>query len=666
MVLATATKASADSKVGIGLKADDGGNVVISSLAENGLFAGSDLRVGMRVTGINGKPCRGMAKEEAIRLIRESPGQVSISATEMEQEKKKTIVDPVVQPVTTAVAAAAAVPAAIVEKMRRRPSMKRTPSKKPLSMITAAVSKETKESKVGIGIKEGNVISSIASGGLFEETALMVGMRIVSVNNTSCDDLSKEETIALFRDAEGVITVLATTQPPEAASSAASGAAASRNEAAVTGSTRRLEGAPSAPGTAVKMLTATGVKETPSSMIGITVEEDEKDGILVSHLADWTIFAGTDLKVGQRIISVNNKACKGLYPNEAFLLFQQADRFVTVLATEEVKMEQPPPTEQEEKVILVPPPAPLLENLYPTPGVYTTIARKSYGPMGVGFRWGGKFGDPVTITKMSETSPLAKSVAEVGQVVLAISGQPVLGAKEAASIIGSAKPNELMNFTTCDGIKESVCKMVAGGTSVDNPGVVFNETRDGTLVQVSRVFKSGPFADTSLQEGDIVLAVNGVAVSRPEEADRLLELSAGDPFATIYCVDIHKFRQGILDEMLAYNPDLSKKVALEAKGYNEFELRSVEGGANNKKYKLCFDMETQYLADPDSCQHLVDPKQGECLGQHAETTVRFLSRYVLILLPLSLLILQENSIRASTKRASIPSWTSLPRASKRE
>jgi hypothetical protein len=80
LITAKVHKASADSKVGIGLRAV-GSNVYISSIVDGGIFARTSLKTGQRVLSINNQDCQGMSTSEAVALIRSAPGAVTIVAT---------------------------------------------------------------------------------------------------------------------------------------------------------------------------------------------------------------------------------------------------------------------------------------------------------------------------------------------------------------------------------------------------------------------------------------------------------------------------------------------------------------------------------------------------------------------------------------------------------
>ena len=162
LITSTATKDSVDAKVGVGLIAVKGCNIV-NSISPTSIFQGTDLRIGHRLVSVNKTSCRGMNKTDAIKLFEEAEGTVQIMSEEV-------------------------------------------------GLLSVKVTKKSKNDKVGIGLKEegGNVvISSIYDTGLFAKTDLTEECHLLAVNDQSVAGMSRGEAIALFQDADGDITVLA-------------------------------------------------------------------------------------------------------------------------------------------------------------------------------------------------------------------------------------------------------------------------------------------------------------------------------------------------------------------------------------------------------------------------------------------------------------------------
>jgi len=116
-------------------------------------------------------------------------------------------------------------------------------------------------------------------------------------------------------------------------------------------------------------------------------------------------------------------------------------------------------------------------------------------------------------------------------------------------------------------------------------------------VQIARVFPHGPFAGTALHQGDIVLAVNGVPVSTPEQAERLLRQGLNQaPNSVLYVVDMNDYRQSILQE-LQVSPTMHDIVLEPDEKQRDKAFRLKYGGVQQILAQLEVDFESQYLVD---------------------------------------------------------------------
>lgn len=93
-------------------------------------------------------------------------------------------------------------------------------------------------------------------------------------------------------------------------------------------------------------------------------------------------------------------------------------------------------------------------------------------------------------------------------------------------------------------------------TSRINPGLSFSSALDRSLVTIGEVFVK--LDKTRLRSGDIVLAVNGVPVWKPEQADaEQLKAARNAKSLVLYCVDF----DGLCDEIARYAKTTNKKYA---------------------------------------------------------------------------------------------------------
>ena len=151
------------------------------------------------------------------------------------------------------------------------------------------------------------------------------------------------------------------------------------------------------------------------------------------------------------------------------------------------------------------------------------------------------------ISGISPNSPLQGSKVKQDQQLLAINGTPYFSTpNDAVDIIKNSKH---LKFLVCDRpAAGSGVKIVTGSFWKHNPGVNFTSTRGRTLVKVNKVFRNGPFAgDKAIKKGDIILAVNGIPVSKPEEADRALRMPLAEGSVTVlHIIDTVELRINVM------------------------------------------------------------------------------------------------------------------------
>ena len=177
------------------------------------------------------------------------------------------------------------------------------------------------------------------------------------------------------------------------------------------------------------------------------------------------------------------------------------------------------------------------------------------GKLGVKFVWNGRKGSRVKIGGIGDESPMKETAIKVGHTVIAINSTPVLNPVQASGLVAHASGPDVY-ITTVGPLSENdppFCKLITAPTSKEHPGISFDSTRKRCMVQVSRVFSRGPFAGSDLRQGDIVLAVNGIPVSKPEDADIVLRQSIDTPNTILYVVDLAQYRQSILTELQITN-----------------------------------------------------------------------------------------------------------------
>lgn len=145
--------------------------ITVSVIKEDGLFGNTDLRVGMEVESINNTKLEDKTKPEAVEMLKTAEGQVTVVA--------KAVVGGAV----------------------------------------AIVKKPSSGQDCGIVFGQASparpvVIGRIAPDSIFANTPLKVGMRVVSVNRTSVEGLTKAEVTKAIKAATGVVTIVTRPPPP--------------------------------------------------------------------------------------------------------------------------------------------------------------------------------------------------------------------------------------------------------------------------------------------------------------------------------------------------------------------------------------------------------------------------------------------------------------------
>jgi hypothetical protein len=183
--------------------------------------------------------------------------------------------------------------------------------------------------------------------------------------------------------------------------------------------------------------------------------------------------------------------------------------------------------------------------------------------IGIHFHWNGRRGVPVTILNVNDDSALPKTI--IGHDVLAINGVYPTSSTHAGRIIATAVNTvEITTIPASSDTTESsslapFTKIAVSPAPTEHPGISFDSTRGRCLVQVSRIFRGHPFyyhhyhksdpsTSPSLRLHDVVLAINGVPVSKPEQAEMIWRTHP-DPFRFLYVIDMHAYRQSIVQEL---------------------------------------------------------------------------------------------------------------------
>lgn len=255
--------------------------------------------------------------------------------------------------------------------------------------------------------------------------------------------------------------------------------------------------------------TVTVEKEYAHQNLGVSLVTCEGSRVMVSRVKPGSLCASSGLKIGQEILAVN-----GIAVHSGRGAVQVMSAFKTLqFTTLDVPLER------------------------------KIVVQKDSTDQRIGVKL-TKIREKVTITDITEDSLAYRSELAVGQQILAINNREVHSLKGALSAL---QEYATLQFTVLDYSEdtpkqEPFCYVEVAPTTKLNPGVSFDSCLNRTMVMISEIFVSD-LSTTRLRKGDIVLAINGVAVWKPEDADREQLKAARDSKAVVlYCVDMEGLR----------------------------------------------------------------------------------------------------------------------------
>ena len=171
------------------------------------------------------------------------------------------------------------------------------------------------------------------------------------------------------------------------------------------------------------IITAVAYKPTPESKVGIKFVANR-----ISHINESSLFASSDLRVGQEVVSINDQPADEKSAREIAAMIASASK--------EVKFKVIAGASGQEKYEFM--------RTLPVPVVFTAVAYKPTPDSKVGIKvvTNHRIADRITnrISCINESSLFASSDLRVGHEVVSINDQPVDGksATEVAAMIASA------------------------------------------------------------------------------------------------------------------------------------------------------------------------------------------------------------------------------------
>jgi C-terminal processing protease CtpA/Prc len=318
-ITATITKKTVDEPMGITLGMTEK-HVFVNSIAPESPFAKSEVCVGHRIVKIDGDTCPASLKA-TMTLISQHVGTLTIDALEKvvsDGQVSASIVktmknSPVGIDVAVSIQGRLAIsdidpdgPLAtsplhvgqIISSVNGGPCQDKASVMRCLASATGKVTIVASNTvavfeKSDIDIITG--ISLVKSGddgtiavhkieiGVFANSNLLVGQKVLSISGVACPANAKEA-LGLIQDSVGTCKIVAV----------------DTFKTQVIGEPEYDDG----------RVTASVTKESMNSIVGISLGK-KQDSIIVHNIAQASLFASTNLNVGQQVISINGKACTG-------------------------------------------------------------------------------------------------------------------------------------------------------------------------------------------------------------------------------------------------------------------------------------------------------------------------------------------------------------------
>jgi S1-C subfamily serine protease len=346
---------------------------------------------------------------------------------------------------------------------------------------TAVALKPEASTKLGFTYKvypDQIVIASVKEGSIFDGTPLKEGNEIISINGTEVKGMDKEGFRSLLTNLpEGNVTIVMNEIVP------------------------------------LTILRIAAIKPEPTSKLGFTYKYIGNK-IVVASVKDDGIFADTELKKGQEIVSINSKRVAGLNKDQFRGLLQSLPQGKIIISVKDIiefsimKIETTKPTADSK----------------------------------LGFMY-KVLDDGIVVASVNDSGIFANTALSKGMEIVSINGKNVQKmTKERFRAYLSTIPAGNVTFVVVDQPK----KWAKRGTTLTctamkeaddtKLGFTYKVMKDGATIE--SVGEYGIFASTDLAPGQEIVSVNGTPVAgkdRMEFRELLTSLKAGP--VTIVVVD---------------------------------------------------------------------------------------------------------------------------------
>jgi C-terminal processing protease CtpA/Prc len=261
-----------EGELGLSLMNNDG-KLLVSRVAEDGKCAKSGLRPGMILLSINNTNCSKRTADDAISILEQTPGVVSILAQK--------------------------------------------PFLGPGEILAVPMNRKGSTNSIGLGLGSSKqtgkiVITNVKEGSLAWFSELYPGMALKSINNQDISGLKPSDAAQILSDATGMLTIAV--------------------ESMLDFDLSLLEKSRSL----VKPATITAtVEKEKGGKVGLLLGEKGKK-LFISKIMAGGLMSETELKVGMQVISINSVQCNNMAVTDAATILMEAEGAVTIIARQPV------------------------------------------------------------------------------------------------------------------------------------------------------------------------------------------------------------------------------------------------------------------------------------------------------------------------------------------
>jgi predicted metalloprotease with PDZ domain len=196
------------------------------------------------------------------------------------------------------------IPLATMELVPQESCQESSIERRPAIVCVTVLKSKERNRIVGILLRAADDVLRIVEikrGGLFDETPIKVGDHVLSVNNISCEQMNVTHVSRLIQRAKQSVTVVV----------------------------HRPDGDP-------YLVSTTITKPEPACRVGVGVQI-YNGSLRISSIDPSGLFAGSILKIGDKVVSICDISCGCMDANAAIELIRQEEQAVTIVTWTEAE-----------------------------------------------------------------------------------------------------------------------------------------------------------------------------------------------------------------------------------------------------------------------------------------------------------------------------------------